>query len=46
MVTIRLVAAIVLFADRGLAAFRDVIALTIETTSGNKYHSNPLHKRG
>ena len=46
MVTIRLVAAIVLLAGRGLAAFRDMITLTVETTGGNEYHSTPLHKRG
>jgi hypothetical protein len=29
-----------------LAAFRDVITLTIKTTGRNEYHSTPLYKRG
>jgi len=38
--------AVALFAGRGLAAFGDLIGLTVETTDGYEYHSNSLCKRG
>jgi len=38
--------AVALFAGGGVASFRDLLALTVETADGNKYHSNSLHKRG
>jgi|SwirhirootsSR3_FD_contig_31_3091287_length_397_multi_1_in_0_out_0_2 hypothetical protein len=39
-------AALTLFPLRSLAAFGDLIILTIETTDGNEYHSSPTLKRG
>jgi hypothetical protein len=39
------IAAIPVFAGFRLAAFGDLITLTIETTDGNKYHRTPSHKR-
>jgi hypothetical protein len=36
--TVRLLAAIALFAGLGLAAFDDLIAMTIRAGDGNEYH--------